>query len=226
MAITVRSETTGATSGSVGDVVTVSKPATIVNGDTLVVIMGAGDDQPSIAAPAGWTEGDRSGSAVGNDRQIGIFYKYIPDTTAEPANYTFTVGSGDNVAWWIGALTDVDTTSPQDEPMSGNSVLVSNTATPTAPQITTATTNAFVLAGWATNFDNSQTMPGGNWATRANNIVSGVLIAINVASQTFATPGLTGDVALANGTSTAETQCGQWAFRETKNRMLNICANG
>jgi hypothetical protein len=225
MAITVRSETTGTTSGDVGDVVTVSKPATIANGDTLVVIMGAGDDQPSIAAPAGWTQGDRSGSAVGNDRQIGIFYKYIPDTTAEPANYTFTLGLGDRGSWWIGALSDVSSSNPEDEPMSGNSVLVSNTATPTAPQITTATTNAFVLAGWATNFDNSQTMPGGSWATRANNIGLTPL-ALNVASQTFATPGLTGDVALANGTSTAETQCGQWAFRETKNRMLNICANG
>lgn len=214
MAIAVRSETTNTGTGDINGQMSVAKPADVQTGDVLVCIMGAGDDAPAIAAPGDWTQGDQSGDATGNDRQIGIFYKVITNGAGEPSAYTFSVGFADNAAWWIGSLSGVDTSNPQDEAMTGNSVLVQNSATPAAPEITTATPNAFVLAGWATNFDSTQTMPGGSWATRANNIAL-TNIAVNVASQTFAAAGGTGagGVSLSNGTATAETQCGQWAFR-------------
>jgi hypothetical protein len=209
-AIAVRAETTGTdtTNGF-----TVTRPTT-ATGDYIVVIVGAEDEDPAVAPPSGqgWVTGDWSGDTTGNDRQIGIFYKYVTDGATEASSYNFTSGVNDDVAWWVGSLSGIDAVTPEDETMSGNSVLVSDSATPAAPAISTVTAGAFVLAGWAMNFDNTTTLPGGSWASRADDVNSGA-VSLDVVSQTFAGTGSTGSVSISGGTATMETQTGQWAFR-------------
>lgn len=221
MAISIRSETTGTGNGNASDQISITKPSSVADGDYLVVILGAGDDAPSVAAPADWTTGDWLGNATGNDKQIGIFYKKITNAAGEPSSYTFTLGNADNGAWWIGSLSGVDPTTPQDETMSGNAVSLSNDTTPAAPSINTATNGAFVLAGWATNFWNDATMPGGDWANRANNLAN-TTVGFSVVSKTQATAGATNAVEITSATSGMETVCGQWAFRPYVATPINI----
>src|SRR5512139_2300481 len=214
MAITIRAETTGIGTGNAANQVTIdtSPLSGGIAGEYIVVVMGAGDDVAALAPPAGWTTGDRVGTSSGNDRQIGIFYLKL--TGAPASSYTFTVGRTDNCCWWAAVLQDVDPTVPQDEAMSGNAV--NNTVddpTPAAPSITTATAGAFVLAGWANNYDPTATLPGGDWATRVDNLTN-VDINFCLVSRTFASPGATGDVEITLD-GVADCSSGQWAFRQS-----------
>jgi hypothetical protein len=211
MAIAIRSEATGTANGNVSNQIAVAKPSTISDGDYVVSILGAGDDAPALAPPVDWVNADGTVSSSGNDRQIRIAYKRVAVGTAEPATYTFTAGNGDNVAWWIGALSGVDSATPQDEPMAGNASNADNSATVTTNAIN-VNAGAFVLAGWATNFDGTTTLPGGAWGARADDVVN-TAVSLNVVSQLFAV-GTTGvSAALTGITATQETSCGIWAFR-------------
>ena len=160
--ISIRSEAVGTDTGDGSNEITVTAPATMANGDYLVLIIGVGDEDPIVSttatAPFPWTKVDSNYSASGNNIQEAIFYKYIVDYTAE-TTYTFTVGNADNAAWWIGSLSGIDASNPEDEIMSGNTINLDNNASPNAAEIFTTTDGAFVLAGWATNYDATVTLP-------------------------------------------------------------------
>jgi hypothetical protein len=193
---------------------TVVLPATYATNDYFVVVAASSDD-PEFGTPlpgGTWVSADYVGSSSGNDRSIMIFYKLITDAGSEPASYVFSTGNNDDTAWWIGVLRNVDLTTPEDELMSGNAACVDNDTTPAAPSITTATDGAFVLAGWATNYDATATMPGGDWTTEVNDNAAAAT-SLNLVSRTFATaPATTNDVEITVDAG-QETCAGQWAFR-------------
>lgn len=196
-----------------GGTFSVTRPTT-ATGDFIVVITSTEDDAPAVTPPSDgqWTTADQlvSPTATTNN-QIAIFYNYVENSATEPSSYTFTAGTNDNTAWWVGSLSGIDPSNPQDEPMSGNAVQRDNDTTPAAGSITTATAGAFVLAAWSLN-DAAVTMPGGSWATRVTNLDTGNTD-INVASRTFASAGATGDAEIGSVTSTVDTLAAQWAFR-------------
>src|SRR5512139_4311634 len=98
MAIAIRSETTGgSTTNETDGTFAVTKPSSVANGDYLVVVIGK-QDEPDIAPPADWTTGHEGGSATGNDRFGGIYYKKITDAAGEGSSYLFdSAGTGEQV---------------------------------------------------------------------------------------------------------------------------------
>lgn len=213
MAITIHSEATGKGQGAFGDTFSISKPSSVSDNDYLVAVVGMSNDTPALAPPIDWTTGDIVAGSSGTDLQLGIFYKKITSAAGEPTSYTFTAGFVDSICYWIGALTGVDLTTPEDETMSGNAAYRVNDTSPTASSITTATNGAFVLAGWFTCVDViGTTLPGGSWDTRVDDLNQNSN-QLNVVSQTFSSNGATGNVDLTDVSSSAETGAGQWAFR-------------
>jgi hypothetical protein len=174
--------------------------------------MGADDDAPAISAGAGWVKGDQSGDATGNDRQITIAYKKVTDYTLETAGYTWTLGAADNAVWWIGSLSGIDLTAPEDEPFSGNSGLNQNAVSPTCSSISVLNTGAFVLAGWASNAPAGTEFPPTTWTALVTKITKGA-VCLNVGCLTITSVGAIGVTTLNSAGSTAETQAGQWAFK-------------
>ena len=210
-AITVASKTTGrGTTATPAGTFSVSKPATVSNTDYLVVIIGK-DDDPTVSAPAGWTTGHAYGDSGGNDRFTGIYYKKITDAAGEPSTYTFTGDAGEEYNYWIGSLSGIDQTTPEDVAFNGRWVEILNDTTPDAALVTTVTNGAFVLAGIYVNADVATTQPGAPWDSRADDI--GTTNGLNVMSQTKATAGDTTPATISAVTSGADSHTGQFAFR-------------
>jgi hypothetical protein len=217
-AITIASEGTGA--GTTTDLgssseFSVSKPATVNDDDYLVVIAGV-DDDGNLDPPAGWTTGDEEfGSKPGSDVSGGIYYKKVTDASSEPSSYTFASDdvSAEEYEYWIGSLTGIDLTTPEDVAFTGDGawVYLENDATPAAPSITTATAGAFVLAAWQTDCDLTGVFPGGSWDERAQ--TGGGCNELNVVSQTFAAVQATGEVEIDYDPNLRDTITGQFAFR-------------
>lgn len=213
-AIAIRSETTGTAAlsgGSNGFTVTRGTTAT---GDYIVVIAALEDDTPLTAPPSGqgWVTAEQIAPTTENDSQLGIFYKYVTDGSTEPSTYAFTTGNADDAVWWVGSLSGVAVNSPEDELMSDNAAEVVNGTTHTANSITTASAGAFVLAAFGQNIDTATTLPGGSWASRADDVTSGN-IDLNVVSQTFSSTGATGNVAISSVDGASDGSTGQFAFR-------------
>ena len=228
--IAIRSETTGSgTTSAVDGTFTVNKPATVSNGDFIVVIVGKTDD-PDVAPPAGFTTGGELGTTTGNDVFGGIYYKFITDASSEPASYTFdSAGTSESFMYWTGSLSGIDETNPEDVSFSTGSgywVNLSNTS-PNAPSVTTVTAGAFALAAWVVNLDTVTTQPGGSWASRADDVGS-----MNVVSQTFPTPATaTGTPQITDVSGSQRTQTGTFVFRPlryafTLGASANITASG
>ncbi len=207
----IRSETTGFGTTTAGGVFTVNKPASVQNGDYLVAITGK-DDSVAITGPAGWTS-HVLGTVVGNARHTGIWYKLVTDATLEPASYTFTGDATEVYSYWIGSLTGVSPTNPEDVSFAGRWTAVQNDTTPDAASVTTATTNSFVLSAWYVDTDNAVTMPGAPWSTRAANIVSNEANNLSVSSRIMATAAATGVSTITGVGATADTSMAQFAFR-------------
>ncbi|HQP09791.1 MAG TPA: hypothetical protein PKV41_00225, partial [Candidatus Omnitrophota bacterium] len=98
----VRSKTsgTGTTNASDGTF-TVNAPATIVNGDLLVVIVSKGTYVGTTVTGSGFTLGHQNGSTTGNDVYGGMFYKvannesgnYIFDSSGTNESYSYAIFS-------------------------------------------------------------------------------------------------------------------------------------
>ncbi len=210
--IALRSQTSGVgtTNGTTGQF-SVNKPASVTNGDYLVVIIGK-DDTPGITPPAGWTGYTQAGT-TGNVRHTGIWYKRVTDATSEPASYTFTGDVNEVFSYYSAALIGVSPSNPEDVSFAGRWQQVQNSVAPSAPSLTTQTTNSYVFSAWYVDNDNAVTMPGAPWTTRTANIVSGENNNLSISSQVVAAPGATGGVAITGVGGTAETNMAQFAFR-------------
>ena len=209
MAITLASETNGSGTGDVSGNYSVTKPATVNNDNYLVVIIGKNDD-PDMTPPLGWSTGAEAADVVASpDLFAAIYYKKVIDAASEPSSYTFTADASQDYAYWIGSLTGIDLTTPEDETMAGNWAIRINDSTPVASSISTVTAGAYVLAAWYST-DTTVTQAGTPWETRVDNVGSP---SMNVVSQIFASAGATGDVNPTDVGSLDDTFAGQFAFR-------------
>lgn len=209
--VALRSETSGTGTSNGSGVFTVNKPASVANGDYIVIITGK-DDDDAVTGPAGFT-GYTLGATTGNLRHTGIWYKRVTDASSEPSTYSFTGDATEVFSYWSGSLMGVSPSNPEDVSFTGRWQQVQNNTAPSAPSQTTLTTNSYVLAAWYVDNDNAVTMPGFPWSTRAANIVSGENNNLSVSSRVMATPGVTGGVAVTGVGATADTSMAQFAFR-------------
>ena len=209
--ISVRSETSGTVTCDINDAGTVNAPATIENGDYIVVVIGSNDVAPNLSVTDfTTTQGE---GASGNDAQAAIAYKLVTDAGSEPSTYPIVCGFVTGVVYWIASIDGIDQTTPQDENFASNWAYRTDDTSPAAGSITTITDGAFVLAAWAVVTDTDVTMPGGSWATEAEDVNVAATIGLSVASQTFAADGATGNVDVTDVGAGQETEAGQFAFR-------------
>lgn len=229
--IAVRSEGTGSgTTNAVDGTFTVTKPADIVNGDYVVVVIGKIDD-PDVAPPAGMTTGNEGSGTSGNDAFGGIYYKKIVDAINE-INYVFdSAGTSEAYGYWVGSLSGIDQASPEDVAFNGTGAWVysTNDTSPNLPAVTTVTPGAFAIGAWELNTDTATTQPGGSWNSRADDVDN-----LNVVSQIFATAGTsTGTDSLSSVAGGQESETGTFVFRPAvgtppivMNASANIAASG
>lgn len=211
MAISIRSgyQTGGTTTDGSGGF-TVTKPSTIQNGDYVVVIVGQ-QDEGIVTSPGGGFTDLWGGSASGNDRGCGIFYKYITNAAGE-TNYAFDSSTASiSIGWVSMAISGIDSVTPEDVAFLSPSALA-NDISPNTPAVTTATNGAMAFAVWAVNSDSATDQPGGNWTAIADDVGgNGVL---NVAYQVFPTAGTTtGTPEITNVVSGQESMVAMWVFR-------------
>ncbi|MEM9336469.1 MAG: DUF2341 domain-containing protein [Patescibacteria group bacterium] len=151
-----------------GATVVLTTPSVVTN-DVLVVIIGK-DDDPTVSAPAGWTEIATRGENAEADVFGGAWYRVVTDATTEPATHTFTNNDGtDEIAYWIGSLSGVDVTSPLDVATTWDYQLNDNS--PAAESITTVTDKAQVFAAWMVIGDTNVDMPL-DWETLVEDSLS------------------------------------------------------
>lgn len=213
MAITIASEGTGNGSTHITTgVFSLTKPATVNNDDYLVAIIGKQND-PDVAPPVGWTTGEEGSGTAGNDIFCGVYYKKITDAAGEPATYEFdSAGTSESFAYWIGSLTGVDLTTPEDvdfDTGTGAFTYLEGDTSPNAPAVTTVTDNAFALAVWDVSGDSTHTSPGAPWSLRADNING----ALHVVSQIISPAGTTGSPEITGVSTLADSMQGMFVFR-------------
>lgn len=226
MTISIRSEATGGTTNGASGTFAVSKPADVQNGDTLLVIIGV-QDNPTITSPYfnGWEILGSGGSTAGSDTYIGVFLKYVSETSGEPSAYTFratTVNS--QLGWWIGSLYSDDPTIHLDQAISFANR--QNDVSPNTNALTTASDNVLAFAVWAVNNDNATTPPTGSWSVRADNV--GGNGTLTVTSLAFASSGTsTSTPEITDVTATADTETAMILMREnaiTETRVTHVGA--
>src|SRR3990170_529908 len=218
MTLSINSEATGGES-VVGSFV-VTKPATVSDGDLLVVIIGA-QVIPSITSP-GWIQLGTGSSATGNDTYVGVFCRYVGEADDEPASYVFSVTVNGQMGWWIGSLTPTTPHANLDQAISFANR--QNDTSPNTGALTTVADNTLAFAAWAVNNDNATDPPAGGWDTRADNVGgNGVL---TVSSQAFPSAGTsTGTPEITNVAASQETETAMIVFRDgvvQANRATNI----
>src|SRR3990170_5778987 len=218
MTLSINSEATGGES-VVGSFV-VTKPATVSDGDLLVVIVGA-QVIPTITSPR-WVQLGVGSSATGNDTYVGVFCRYVGEADDEPASYVFSVTVNGQMGWWIGSLTPTTPHANLDQAIS-----FANRQDDTSPNtgaLTTVAANTLAFAAWAVNTDSATDPPAGGWNTRADNVGgNGVL---TVSSQAFPSAGTsTGTPEITNVAASQETETAMIVFRDgvvQANRATNI----
>ncbi|MBO9534531.1 MAG: hypothetical protein J7513_16280, partial [Solirubrobacteraceae bacterium] len=109
-AVTYRSKTCGqAASGSI----TLATPAGTASGDVMVASVAYAGVSGSTSAPSGWTQVPNLKASFGANQELITYYRVL--SAAPAANYTFTGGSGADVASAsLASFRGVDTTSPID----------------------------------------------------------------------------------------------------------------
>jgi len=182
MTLTINSETTGG--GNITASFAVTKPATVSDGDLLVVIVGS-QVVPTITPPPGWITLGTGSSTTGNDTYLGVFCHYVGEADNEPASYAFMVSANGQMGWWIGSLTPSSPKASLDQAIS-----FANRQDDTSPNtgaLTTVAANTLAFAAWSVNTDSATDPPAGGWNTRADNVGgNGVL---TVSSQAFPSAG-------------------------------------
>ena len=166
----------------------------IENGDFVVVAIGR-DDNFNFTTPAGWTLADEFVTTSGADQYLGVWYRQITNAGSEPASYNFTSNdtTDEPYVYWTASFSGVDEVNPFDvTPVIGR---VENNPTPPAASVTTVTPGVWVNAIWFIDNDGAVTLPGGAWETLLQDFDSAGWN-MNVAAQTFAVAGTTGDVNL------------------------------
>ncbi|MCA9366657.1 DUF2341 domain-containing protein [Candidatus Kaiserbacteria bacterium] len=190
---------------------TVTRPA-VVDGSVLVLVLGKDDDTAFGTIPSGWVPVDTYGDATGDQIGTGIWYKVVSSAGTEPATYDFGVNdNGEEFSYWMGTLLNVDTSNPID--VASTWTKYQNTSSPDAPQVTTVTNGALVLAAWYADTDTDVVPPVYSWTTKAANIVSSGSNNLSVSAKSMPVAGATGSSTLTSVIDTRDPHAGQFAFR-------------
>lgn len=160
--IALRGTATTATSTNTN--ITLNKPTGVVAGDLMLVNIAKGGNNTNAPVLAGWTliNGVSLGGGGGVQRYGAVLYKIAG--AAEPASYTFALGTGtDSASGGIIAFSGVDGATPFDVTPGTISVQASQTGV-VATGLTTVTANAaIVMFGQAAG--NNPTWNNGAWST-------------------------------------------------------------
>ena len=74
--------------------ITITKPASLADGDILYAIVAFDRITGGAFASSGWTALDNQGTTAGADLQTTVLRKVITDAGSEPSSYTFTNSDG------------------------------------------------------------------------------------------------------------------------------------
>lgn len=107
-------------------------PPGVSNGDLLIAVVHINDDSPVIVGPAGWTELQQAGGAVGQDNRAGVWWRLRDGTEGATENWTAATGS----LSWVGvviAYTGVDQATPVVDTSANDYRTSDGAATQTPP---------------------------------------------------------------------------------------------
>lgn len=151
MAIAVRG--TGSTTWDVNaSSQVVTKPAGVVTGDLMVMVIGANMSSP-VALPTGWTS---VGTATLTGACLTVGYRL-----AQAGDTTWTVTPGGGAQQFGGVLqtfSGVDSTTPIDA--TGSAATTASASSLAAPAVTVVTANAWELIGFASTSTGNPTATG------------------------------------------------------------------
>lgn len=149
-----------------------------------------------MTPPGGWTQIQQAN--IGTGARLGVWYKIAGPS--EPTSYTFTLGLSDNVTGSIITVTNVDTANPININAAGSG----NSATATAPSVTTTVDNTFMVAIAGTDDSGAYTPPT-NYTERVE-ISSSIWISQSVATYLQGTSGASGTAVFASPDTDWRTQ--------------------
>lgn len=151
MAATFRSAATAA-NGAAPALMTISKPAGVVDGDVMVASVVISADKTILAGPGGWTLLDSkvTGSATGDCRHA-VYYRVA---ASEGATYVWDFSGGADCAGVIVAYTGTSAT-PIDAYTS--QLMAGSTTTHTAPSVTPSSDTPVIMAYGVNPFYNGDT---------------------------------------------------------------------
>src|SRR2546422_1202469 len=191
-------------SAAIGNPLTISTPAGVVNGDVMIAnITAVAGSSGTVAAPAGWNLIRRTTNDAAVDTtyvEQAVYYKVA---AGEGASYTFTAGASQAMAGGISAYSGVDTTNPVDVenavwvPALGNAA---NMSFP-APSVVTTNANDMLVASFVAWTSGGPPPPlNGPAGMNSRYSAAGTADALG-ADAIVATPGLTTAIRATAGTS-------------------------
>lgn len=174
-----------------GASVTLTRPASTAVGDLLVCFFFHHQSGGSLTPPAGWTSFGVQGNVVGT---FDAWWHPVTNVGSEPSSYTFTRTTGsDRQTAIMFRVTGADLTAPVD--VTG-ALVATGTATIEAPAAAPTTTNALLLACWASSIQSATpstvTAPGTMTQVSTVNVTSGNSSTMTVAQQSLTVTGATG----------------------------------
>jgi len=193
VAIAFRSAATGTV--DTGTDVVVDKPAGLADGDVLVAFWAQASDV-SFTAPSGFVLAEAI--TLNDGLYQNVYTKVIGDASGEPSTYTFTLGGSRDHAVCLLAYSGVDGTTPVD--VDGAQYTATDT-TITAPSVTTTSPQGRLVRSFAVREPTTVSTPASTTSRAAVQSVSGVVVAMRVVEETYASTGATGTRAATAGTS-------------------------
>jgi hypothetical protein len=141
-----------ASNGAAPALITVSKPAGVVNGDVMVAFVVISADKTIVAGPSGWTllDTQATGSATGDCRHA-VYWRVA---SFEGSSYVWDFSGGADCAAAIVAYIGVGAV-PVDT--FGSRLMAGSTTGHTAPSVTTSTDTVAVMAYGTNPFYNGDT---------------------------------------------------------------------
>lgn len=151
---------------SSGTTTTITKPASLADGETLLAVVSSAWPSGGIAPPGdsvAWTELYEVSSTAG--LTTAVYVKYVASAAGEPASYAFTHSSAKNVGYMT-RVSGCDSSQVYD--VLGASTNTANGAdTPTG--ITTTVADTLIIAVWGSVDSTALTMSGvTEWADVAS----------------------------------------------------------
>jgi hypothetical protein len=141
-----------ASNGAAPVLITVSKPAGVVDGDVLVASVVISGDKTIVAGPSGWSllDSQVTGSATGDCRHA-VYYRVA---SSEGSSYVWDFSGGADCAAAILAYIGASS-SPVD--VSASRLMTGSTTDHTAPSVTTSSDTVAVVAYGTNPFFNGDT---------------------------------------------------------------------